>query len=119
MQRLPDESMEAYKIRRAYVKEQDKRKLKGILVDPASPLNRKKKRVLEFKADQTVMLHNNFAELIRFADSLKINTLEYIDAKRDYNRYKNCTSREWLDAHLAKMVSIIKENLPYTKELAL
>jgi hypothetical protein len=119
MQRMPDESMEAYKIRRAYAKEQERKRMKGVVTEPANPLNREKKRALEFKADQTTMLHNKFAELIRFADGLKIIASEYVDAKRDYNHYKGCSSREWLEAHLTKMVGIVKANLPRNQELAL
>lgn len=117
MQRMPEESLEAYKLRRAYQKDLDRKKTAGVVLTKADSFNREKKRALEFKADKSTLLKTKLDELIRFADNLKIKESYYKELKAKYLKFKNCSSISWLEQMQIDMVAAVKSQLPKIKEV--
>lgn len=117
MQRMPEESLEAYKLRRAYQKDLDRKRAAGVVITSANSFNREKQRALEFKADKATILKTNIDELIRFADNLKIKSTYYKDLKALYLKYKNCSSITWLENMRTDMTEAVKDHLPKVAEV--
>jgi len=110
-QRFPNESQEAYKIRRAYEKTKMQQQLKGTVVTPVNSFNREKKRALEFH-DVKNQLNTKIMETLEFGKKLNITAPEFVSARKSYFMYKQHASREWLESHLSSLVQIVKKNLP-------